>query len=108
MLKVFLHPTAQKEISKLLQQVQLKVFEKLEELNQHIKAGAKNVILSAPAKRGNVETYVLSVNDSDYAGSNVISNASCTTNCIAPVAKVTKEPKVPDVSVKPLAHLALL
>jgi len=63
-------------------------FEKLEELNQHIKAGAKNVILSAPAKGGNIETYVLSVNDTDYSGSNVISNASCTTNCIAPVAKV--------------------
>lgn len=63
-------------------------FTSLEKLNLHLKAGAKNVILSAPAKGGNIETYVLSVNDSDYFGSNVISNASCTTNCIAPVAKV--------------------
>ncbi len=63
-------------------------FTKLEDLNLHIKAGAKNVVLSAPAKGGNIETYVVSVNDSDYSGANVISNASCTTNCITPVAKV--------------------
>lgn len=63
-------------------------FLSLEKANLHLKAGAKNVILSAPAKGGNIETYVLSVNDSEYSGSNVISNASCTTNCIAPVAKV--------------------
>ncbi|MBI4097694.1 MAG: type I glyceraldehyde-3-phosphate dehydrogenase [Candidatus Levybacteria bacterium] len=63
-------------------------FLSLDKANLHIKAGAKNVILSAPAKGGNIETYVLSVNESDYSGSNVISNASCTTNCITPVAKV--------------------
>src|SRR3990167_3503746 len=63
-------------------------FTSLDKLNLHLKAGAKNVLLSAPAKGGNIETYVLSVNDSDYSGSNVISNASCTTNCITPVAKV--------------------
>src|SRR3989344_6059032 len=62
-------------------------FTSLDKLDLHLKAGAKNVILSAPAKGGNIETYVLSVNDSDYSGSNVISNASCTTNCITPVAK---------------------
>jgi glyceraldehyde 3-phosphate dehydrogenase len=66
-------------------------FEKLEDLNLHLKAGAKAVILSAPAKGGNVETYVLSVNDSDYSGSSAISNASCTTNCITPVAKVISD-----------------
>ncbi len=60
----------------------------LEKANLHLKAGAKNVILSAPAKGGSIETYVLSVNDSEYSGTNVISNASCTTNCITPVAKV--------------------
>ncbi len=60
----------------------------LDKLNMHLKAGAKNVILSAPAKGLNVSTYVLSVNDSEYSGENIISNASCTTNCIAPVAKV--------------------
>ena len=63
-------------------------FTSLDKLNLHLKAGARNVLLSAPAKGGNIETYVLSVNDNDYSGSNVISNASCTTNCIAPVAKV--------------------
>ena len=63
-------------------------FLSLEKANLHLKAGAKNVVLSAPAKGENIETYVLSVNDADYSGSNVISNASCTTNCIAPVAKV--------------------
>lgn len=59
-----------------------------DDLNLHLKAGAKSVVLSAPAKGGNIETYVLGVNDSDYSGSNMISNASCTTNCITPVAKV--------------------
>ena len=63
-------------------------FLSLEKANLHLKAGARNVILSAPAKGSNIETYVLSVNDSEYSGSNVISNASCTTNCITPVAKV--------------------
>lgn len=66
-------------------------FTSLDKLNLHLKAGAKNVLLSAPAKGGNIETYVLSVNDIDYSGSNVISNASCTTNCITPVAKVISD-----------------
>lgn len=66
-------------------------FLSLDKANLHIKAGAKSVILSAPAKGGNIETYVLSVNDSDYSGSSVISNASCTTNCITPVAKIISD-----------------
>ncbi len=66
-------------------------FTSLDDLNLHLKAGAKNVVLSAPAKGGNIETYVLGVNDSDYSGSNTISNASCTTNCITPVAKVISD-----------------
>ena len=66
-------------------------FESLDKLDLHLKAGAKNVILSAPAKGDNIETYVLSVNDSDYSGANAISNASCTTNCITPVAKVMSD-----------------
>ena len=57
-------------------------------LKLHIQAGAKAVVLSAPVKAGNVPTYVLSVNAKDYSGEDVISNASCTTNCITPVAKV--------------------
>lgn len=52
----------------------------------HIDAGAKRVILSAPAKgEGNVETYVLGVKKPNEKSSQVISNASCTTNCIAPI-----------------------
>jgi glyceraldehyde-3-phosphate dehydrogenase (NAD(P)) len=53
---------------------------------KHAKAGAKRVVISAPAKGGNVGTYVLGVNE--YKEGMVISNASCTTNCITPVAAV--------------------
>jgi glyceraldehyde 3-phosphate dehydrogenase len=59
-----------------------------EKLKAHLTAGAKKVILSAPVKEGDVPTYVLSVNDKNYKGESVINNASCTTNCIAPVAKI--------------------
>lgn len=53
----------------------------------HIKAGAKKVVISAPAK-GNIPTVVLGVNDDSLTGSETImSNASCTTNCLAPMAK---------------------
>nr|WP_223147196.1 type I glyceraldehyde-3-phosphate dehydrogenase [Flaviflexus equikiangi] len=58
----------------------------------HIEAGAKKVILSAPGK--NIDaTFVMGVNDKDYdpAKHNIISNASCTTNCLAPLAKVLHE-----------------
>lgn len=55
---------------------------------QHLTAGAKKVIISAPAK-GNVKTVVLGVNDDILtADDKIISNASCTTNCLAPMAKV--------------------
>ncbi len=55
----------------------------------HLKAGAKKVIISAPAKGGgNVDTFLLGVNEKEYKNQRVISNASCTTNCIAPVAQV--------------------
>jgi glyceraldehyde 3-phosphate dehydrogenase len=56
---------------------------------KHIKAGAKKVIISAPAKDPDA-TFVLGVNDETYdpAKHNIVSNASCTTNCLAPVAKV--------------------
>ncbi len=62
--------------------------EDLEGLSQHLKAGAKKVVLSAPAKGDNIQTYVLSINDQDYSNENIISNASCTTNSITPVAKI--------------------
>jgi glyceraldehyde-3-phosphate dehydrogenase type I len=53
---------------------------------KHAKAGAKRVVISAPAKGGNVGTYVLGVNE--FKEGVVLSNASCTTNCITPVAAV--------------------
>ncbi len=67
------------------------VFTKYEKLELHMKAGAKSVVLSAPAKSsdfGTIPTYVVSINDDQYNGESMISNASCTTNCITPVAKV--------------------
>jgi glyceraldehyde 3-phosphate dehydrogenase len=58
----------------------------------HLKAGAKKVIVSAPCKGGGVETFVMGVNMDKYSPkANVISNASCTTNSIAPVMKVMQE-----------------
>lgn len=66
------------------------VFRSREKVQPHIDAGAKKVIISAPAK-GEVDlTIVLGVNDDKYdsATDNIISNASCTTNCLAPFAKV--------------------
>jgi len=59
-----------------------------EKLKAHLTAGAKKVILAAPIKEGNVGTFILSVNDKNYKGESLINNASCTTNCIAPVAKI--------------------
>ncbi len=60
-----------------------------EKAGAHIEAGAKKVIISAPAK-GNVKTLVMGVNDHEYDPSqhHIVSNASCTTNCLAPFAKV--------------------
>ncbi len=58
---------------------------------KHLTAGAKRVIISAPAK-GNIPTVVLGVNDDTMTGDEtIISNASCTTNCLAPMAKVLHE-----------------
>ncbi len=64
-------------------------FRDKEGLSKHIKAGAKKVIVTAPAKKEDI-TIVMGVNDEDYdpENHNIISNASCTTNCLAPVAKV--------------------
>jgi glyceraldehyde 3-phosphate dehydrogenase len=65
------------------------LFTDREQADKHIAAGAEKVIISAPAK-GEDLTVVLGVNDDAYdpAAHNVISNASCTTNCVAPMAKV--------------------
>jgi len=55
---------------------------------EHIKAGAKKVVVSAPTKGGTIQTFMKGVNDSQYLGQNAISNASCTTNCISPVLAI--------------------
>lgn len=91
--------TAEKEISKLPWK-QLKVdivlectgkFTTSEESAPHLEAGAKKVILSAPAKGGDVKTFVLGVNaDKLTKVDKIISMASCTTNCLAPVTDVIK------------------
>lgn len=56
----------------------------------HITSGAKKVVMSAPSK-DDTATYVVSVNEKMYQGEQIISNASCTTNCITPVAKVMED-----------------
>ena len=61
-----------------------------ETATKHITAGAKKVILSAPSK-DDTPMFVYGVNDKTYAGQTIISNASCTTNCLAPVAKVLND-----------------
>jgi glyceraldehyde 3-phosphate dehydrogenase len=61
-----------------------------ETAEKHLAAGAKKVILSAPSK-DDTPMFVFGVNDKTYAGQAIISNASCTTNCLAPVAKVLND-----------------
>ena len=64
-------------------------FTKKEDAGKHIAAGAKKVVISAQGKE--TPTFLMGVNEEKYAGEDVINNASCTTNCIAPVAKVILE-----------------
>ncbi len=61
-----------------------------ETCQKHINAGAKKVIQSAPSK-DDTPMFVYGVNDKTYAGQTIISNASCTTNCLAPIAKVLND-----------------
>lgn len=63
------------------------VFETTEKAQAHINAGAKKVVMSAPAK-DDTPVYLLGVNEKNYQGEAIISNASCTTNCLAPMIKV--------------------
>lgn len=64
------------------------IFRDADGAGKHIAAGAKKVVISAPAK-GSVKTFVLGVNDEDLTSDiTILSNASCTTNCLAPMAKV--------------------
>ncbi|MDJ0631846.1 MAG: type I glyceraldehyde-3-phosphate dehydrogenase [Xenococcaceae cyanobacterium MO_188.B29] len=69
------------------------VFVTEEGASKHLQAGAKKVLITAPGKGGNVGTYVVGVNDKDYehGKEKVVSNASCTTNCLAPIVKVIHE-----------------
>jgi len=58
-----------------------------ETAREHLKAGARKVVISAPSK-DDTPMFVMGVNHSSYAGQEIVSNASCTTNCLAPIAKV--------------------
>ena len=61
-----------------------------ESARKHITAGAKKVVLSAPSK-DDTPMFVMGVNHTEYAGQDIVSNASCTTNCLAPIAKVLND-----------------
>ena len=61
-----------------------------ETARKHIQAGAKKVVLTGPSK-DNTPMFVMGVNDKEYAGQDIVSNASCTTNCLAPLAKVVND-----------------
>jgi glyceraldehyde 3-phosphate dehydrogenase len=67
------------------------VFRTEEALNMHVQAGAKKVLLSAPAKEGAITTVVMGVNEQEAKGKVYVSNASCTTNSLAPILKVIEE-----------------
>ena len=68
------------------------VFLSREKASLHLEAGAGKVVLSAPAKSDDIKTVVLGVNEQSLTSSDrIISNASCTTNCLAPMAKVVQE-----------------
>lgn len=65
------------------------IFTDRNSLQKHIDAGAKRVVLSAPASGNEIPTFVLGVNDQDLGSdARIISNASCTTNCLAPIVKL--------------------
>ena len=71
------------------------LFLAMDKAEKHLEAGAKYVVLSAPSKKGDdgrqADMFVCGVNTDKYAGQKIVSNASCTTNCLAPVAKVLNE-----------------
>ncbi|MFA6518034.1 MAG: type I glyceraldehyde-3-phosphate dehydrogenase [Candidatus Shapirobacteria bacterium] len=57
----------------------------------HIRGGAKKVVISAPAKDPMIPVYILGVNEDQYRGDELVSNGSCTTNCVAPIVKLIDE-----------------
>lgn len=67
----------------------------MDRAEKHLQAGAKYVVLSAPSKKGEdgrqADMFVCGVNTDKYAGQKIVSNASCTTNCLAPIAKVLND-----------------
>jgi len=69
------------------------VFVSEEGASKHLAAGAGKVLITAPGKGSNIPTFVMGVNHSDYTHENtpIVSNASCTTNCLAPVVKVLND-----------------
>jgi len=68
------------------------IFRTKEKMQMHVTAGAKKVIISAPGKSDGIKTIVLGVNDSELTDEDIfISNASCTTNCLAPLMKVLND-----------------
>ncbi|MDD3046275.1 MAG: type I glyceraldehyde-3-phosphate dehydrogenase [Candidatus Pacebacteria bacterium] len=67
------------------------IFTKKEGASKHLLAGAKKVIISAPAKSDDIPSYILGVNADKYKGEEIIDMGSCTTNCLAPVVKVLED-----------------
>ena len=67
------------------------IFRNTEGAGKHIKAGAKKVIISAPAKDDSIPSYVLGINNDEYKEEDIIDMGSCTTNCLAPVVKILED-----------------
>lgn len=67
------------------------VFRKRDEAEMHLKAGAEKVIISAPPKSDGIPMYLMGINEGKYKGEKIISNGSCTTNCVAPIVKLVRE-----------------
>lgn len=67
------------------------VFRTFNDGEKHLKAGAGKVIISAPPKGSQVPIYLMGVNENRYKGEKIISNGSCTTNCVAPIVKLVNE-----------------
>ncbi|MFH0779272.1 MAG: glyceraldehyde 3-phosphate dehydrogenase NAD-binding domain-containing protein, partial [Parcubacteria group bacterium] len=67
------------------------IFTKKEDVEKHLAAGAKKVVISAPTDSADIKTAVIGVNDSEIKGEKIIATASCTTNCCAPIIAVLEK-----------------